>query len=222
MKKFRRASTTMIPETLPLSKPKSRKIWAIVVIVVMAMSVVGFLTIDFSSLESYNGFKLINVDGRSWKVVKVPDVLFLSHPADVAGVPVLEEFMLALKSAPVLYVASDPADRNNATITAAVYDLVWPLAQEDRILRFGSTAAAAATPVTTVLPGISCANATFTLPVLELATGANRSFEIPAPYCYRYTGVDARDFVDFRDRVLYGVHGVIPDDAFSLSSSVKQ
>lgn len=220
MKKFRRTSAA-IPEALPLAKPKSKKIWAIMVILVMAMSVIGFLTIDLSSLESYNGFKLVNVDSRSWKVVKVPDVLFLSHPADVASLPVSEEFMVVLKSAPLLYVTSDQADRNNATITAAVYDLVWPLAQEDRVLRFGASGAPGTPTGSSNLPGISCANATASVPVLELKTALNRSFEIPAPHCYRYTGVDARDFVDFRDRVLYGFYGVIPDDAFSSSSSVK-
>ena len=211
MKKFRRTSSTD-PEPLLLAKPKSKKIWAVMVILVMAMSVIGFLSIDLSSLESYNGFKLVNVDGRSWKVVKVPDVVFLSHPADVAALPVTEEFMGVLKSAPILYVTSDPTDRNNATITAAVYDLVWPLAQENRVLRFGASVASISS---TNLSDMNCANATSFVPVLEIKTGVNRSFEIPAPHCYRYSGVDSRDFIDFRDRVLYGLYGVIPDDAFT-------
>ncbi len=206
MRKFRRTKATLVPEAFHVKKQGTKKIWALIVIVVMAMSVIGFLTIDFTSVEKYNGFKIVNIDGRSWKVAKIPDILFFSHPVDVEQVPVTEEYLTLLKLVPVLFVAVNPTDRNVQTIAAVADDLVRPFAQEYRIVRF----------ITSGNDLFGCENATSSLPVLEFKTGQNRSFarNNSAPYCHTFTGVDARDFVEFRDRVLYGLYGVIPDDTY--------
>ncbi len=204
MRKFRRTNTDILTHAAPAAEKKPKKIWAIAVIIVMAMSVVGFLTIDYSTLEKYNGFKLINVDSRSWKVVKIPDIIFYSHPTEVESVPVTEEFMLQLKTAPQVYLASPPDDANNETVSAVAYDLIWPFAEQDRFLRFASTV-----PV----PGrvqVDCANATAGVPVVVLQTGVNLTLERKGN-CFVFTGENQRDFIQLRDRLLYGLYDVIPD-----------
>ena len=204
MKKFRRTNTAILTHAAAVPEKKTKKIWAIVVIIVMAMSVVGLLTIDYSTLEKYNGFKLLNVDQQSWKVLKIPDIIFYSHPTEVDSVPVTEEFMARLKTSPIVYLASPPDDANNETINAVVYDLIWPFVQQDRFLRPAST---------TLVPDRSqadCANATAGVPVVVLQTGVNLTLEQKGN-CFVFTGENQRDFVQLRDRILYGIYNVIPD-----------
>ena len=165
MKKFRRTNTAILTHAAAVPEKKTKKIWAIVVIIVMAMSVVGFLTIDYSTLE---------------------------------------EFMARLKTSPIVYLASPPDDANNETINAVVYDLIWPFVQQDRFLRPAST---------TLVPDRSqadCANATAGVPVVVLQTGVNLTLEQKGN-CFVFTGENQRDFVQLRDRILYGIYNVIPD-----------
>lgn len=206
MRKFRRTNTDILTNATPTAEKKPKKIWAIAVIIVMAMSVVGFLTIDYSTLEKYNGFKLINVDSRSWKVVKIPDLIFYSHPSEVESFPVSEEFMLRLKTAPLVYLASPPDDANNETVSAVAYDLIWPFVQQDRIIRFVSTTTASGSGRAQA----DCANATASVPVVVLQTGVNLTLERKGN-CFVFTGENQRDFIQLRDRLLYGLYNVIPD-----------
>ena len=204
MKKFRRTKTDVPVESVPVVAKKQKRIWAIAIILVMAMSVVGFLTFDYSGMEKYNGFKIVQVNDRTWKVVTIPDLLFYSPPKQLASFPLTEEFMLHLKAAPVLFFTSPPGDINNDTINAVVFDLVWPFAQRDAVIRHGSTAA------NTSFPFVACGNATASVPVVVLQTGINRSLD-RAGACFTFTGQSTRDFVEFRDRILYGLYDVIPD-----------
>lgn len=205
MRKFRRTNTDILTHATPTAEKKPKKIWAIAVIIVMAMSVVGFLTIDYSTLEKYNGFKLINVDSRSWKVVKIPDVIFYSHPSEVESFLVTEEFMVRLKTTPVVYLSSPPDDANNDTIAAVAYDLIWPFAAQDRFIRFASTI-----PLPDGRVQVDCANATASVPVVVLQTGVNLTLERKGN-CFVFTGENQRDFIQLRDRLLYGLYDVIPD-----------
>ncbi len=206
MKKFRRTKSDVLTNATPPAEKKPRKIWAIVIILVMAMSVVGFLSFDYSSIEKYNGFKLVNVDARSWKVVKIPDLLFYSHPNELESFPLTEDFMLRLKASPVIWFTTPPDDANNETISAVIFDFVWPFAEHDSIVRRGITTSNGS------LPFVTCANATSSLPIVVVETGSNRSLERTGT-CYTFTGQTTRDFVDLRDRILYGFYNVIPDSA---------
>ncbi len=213
MKKFRRTKKGVQAQARPLPKPKTKKVWAIAVVLVMAFSIIGFLTIDLGDVEKYNGHTLTAYPDNSWRLSSHEQIPFRFHPADLESVPFTKKALRPLKSSAVIFMTSPPDDRSKEVIGETLYDLLYEYRTRNvQVLQGFSKENKYDKPV------ITCANASTAIPVIVFESteqpSANLSI-VEKDGCVTISAPVQQDFSQVKERIIYGLYEVMEDDAYA-------
>ena len=156
----------------------------------------------------YNGIKFVNSEnpneGKLW-IAKIngADAAFSFLPAEVEDVLALDDFPKALKDRLEIDVAYDLNNTYKESIALAQHQMDLTLAEYNIYLRKGFT-----TNNTFNLPVITCNDATLSVPVVYFKYGNLTSIHV-SDNCVIAEASSNSDFIKVKDRLLYGILGVI-------------
>jgi DNA/RNA endonuclease YhcR with UshA esterase domain len=130
---------------------------------------------------------------------------FIHHPEEVDFINVSSDIMVQLKNIKMIYFTSDPVNPFKAEIAQVEYQLGRVMDEEFNIY------AIAGFTDDTIFPNqlkITCENATQTTPVI-LFEEANQTIIDRRDGCIIAGSESGENFGRIRDRILYGMYGVI-------------
>ena len=210
MRKIKRGKHTKVEIGEAKKKRFSKQtLWTIVVVVVMAFSVIGFMwTGGFgSSTQSYKDI-VFTVEGK-FLVTKINNkpVSFYNHPSLVDYINISDSILNKVKNSQVIYTTSNESDKEKFIIGEIEFDM-------QRILyeHFGAIVEYAFTENNTFgKPVMTCENATVNAPVIYFKTSNTTEINMENN-CIIFEAKSDIDFKILRDRLLYGIFGIIGEN----------
>ena len=193
----------------PLSKEKKSNgpmIFAIAIIALMSLSVIGFIDLrnQSSTSQSFNGIDFESADGTSWTMtIEDKEYSFAYHPLNVENINMSPEATAMLKTARAFFLVSDVNNNASEFIGKAEYDLKKLAEERGMFAEYAFT-----TNNTYGKMILSCANATADLPILYFSTGNETRTEYNDG-CLRLQASTPYDFLRLSDRVMYTILGVM-------------
>lgn len=176
-----------------------------IIVFIMVTSVIGFM-FGRGSEEAvdYNGFSFVR-KGNLWetKIDKQP-VVFSYFPSQIELIEVDAPVISRMLSTPMLYLTYDQNQSEVEFIAQAQFEL-------DTVLygRFNIYSGKGLTKENEYnLPVITCLNATSAVPVVDFRK-ANETIIHMEGECIIVGGRTGNDFIRAKDRLLYGMFGII-------------
>ncbi len=163
----------------------------------------GFADSAGSSLK-YGAYSFERTRDGLRTTIEGKNYAFLYSPSEVAELNMSEMAASKLKNARIVYATSDFQSENKEYIASAVFALSYALQQKNIVLITGFTN----DNISVNAPRISCANATQYVPVIyfEDANVTEMDFE---ENCFYLKAQEGEGFLMEKDRLLYGLLGVI-------------
>jgi hypothetical protein len=157
-----------------------------------------------SGTSRYNGFKVAS-GGDFWtiKIDKKP-VFFTYHPADAEAIAVEKSAIDLLHLKPQIDVTSDANSTLADSIALAEYQMATTMQNFGTYVRPGFTSDAGYDA-----PRINCSIATPFVPVIYFRE-SNQTTITVRDSCIIAEAQYAQDVIRIKDRLLYGIFGVIP------------
>ncbi len=175
---------------------------------IMVTSVIGIVLVNYGSDNegpgSYNGFKFSKgQDGYLTTRIDSRDVAFVYFPAELESMDVSPDIIGLIKGTRMIYITSDFNSNFSQTIGIAEYNLGYAI--QDLYSIFPVLAF---TGNETNLPVITCKNATRFVPVISFQEANSTSIRLDSD-CIVIESSNAEGFIKGRDRLLYGITGVM-------------
>jgi hypothetical protein len=187
-------------------KEKRKKLaMSIFVVAIMTLSVLGYIVVQNTgqSTTTYKDFKFLNVNNQWYTKIGGKNILFDYHPAQVEYINVSKTIIDRINSSVQLYQTSDVNSSDKQAIALAQFDIVQDLSLRNQYAVNGFT-----TENEFNLPVITCANSTQYVPVL-MYQRSNETDIYDKDNCIILEARSDSDFIALKDRILYGVFGII-------------
>jgi len=210
MKKFKRSKSSR--KELKSSKKKffsKQTIWAVGIVLIMVLSVIGFMYVAPSETEhEYGGVTFIPIVTGSgsvdhWvAVVNSSKIIFYNHPYDVGFINMTVETENLLSSSRVFYLTSDVDDTYKEDIALMDFQMTEDLYSAGYIFIPSFTS-----NNTFDKPIITCSNATTVMPVIYFLSGKNDSITLE-DNCIKVEFSSQLSSRRFKDRLMLGILGL--------------
>lgn len=180
--------------------PLDKKTWmSIFISAIMILSVIGF-ALTFTEPEhqlEYNGIKFSRTQ-QGWQA-KINNIKmqFVYHPLELEDIS-LDEGAKAALDTRVMWFSYSPEDTYAREVADALFYMEEKLNNADKIY----VQRALLNNTGYVLPEVTCANATITVPVLILKSGNETTIKHENG-CIIATAEDSRDIYRIADKILY-------------------
>ena len=191
-----------------MKEKKEKKRWGLILFIVFIMigTSVSFVFFGFSPATErvkYNGFSFVN-NGNMW-IAKISgrEAAFSFLPSEVESVLAFEDFSKRLQGKLEIDVTYDLNSTYKESIALANHQMGLTLAAYGIFVRKGFT-----TNNTFNLPIITCDNATINVPVVYFRQGNTTNINIENNCIIAEASANA-DFIMVKDRLLYGMLGVM-------------
>ena len=191
-----------------MKEKKEKKKYGLMVFIVFIMigTTFSFVFFGFSPAEDkvrYNGITFTNIN-RVW-IAKIngQEAAFSFLPAEVENVFAFDGFSKMLQDKYEIDATSDANSTFKESIALAQHQMGLTLDAYNIYLRKGFT-----TNTTFNLPIIKCTNATLNVPVVYFRNGNSTNIHLENNCIIAEASTNA-DFIKAKDRVLYGILGVI-------------
>ena len=190
-----------------MKEKKEKKRWGLILFIVFIMigTSVSFVFFGFSPATErakYNGFSFVN-NGDIW-IAKINgrEAAFSFLPGEVENI-LAEDFSKRLQGKFEIDVTYDSNSTYRESIALAHHQMGLTLAAYNIFVRKGFT-----TNNTFNLPIITCDNATINVPVVYFRHGNATNININNNCIIAEASTNA-DFIKVKDRLLYGILGVM-------------
>lgn len=187
------------------SKEKKKKLaMSLFVVAIMTLSVLGYMIgRNSEDVTSYNGFKFFKQNNQWASKIDGKNIIFHYHPSQVDYINVSKEIIGKINSSVQLYQTSDINSTNKQAIALAQYEMTQDLLLRNQYAVNGFIAKNEFN-----LPIITCNNATEYVPVL-MYQKSNETKIYDKNSCIMVEARSDSDFIALKDRILYGVFGII-------------
>ncbi len=190
-------------------KERSRNVlFAVVVGILMAASSIGIMFVNYGSDSdtlSYKGHKFSRqADGSVVTELKGKQAVFMYFPAEVESISLNKTIIERINSTRMIYLTSDYYSNFSQAIGVAEYNLGYALQDIYSIFAVQGFFQNA-----TNLPVVTCDNATLFVPVLSFQEGNKTAIYENAGGCIIIESDNSEGFIKARDRLFYGISGVI-------------
>ncbi len=175
---------------------------------IMVTSVIGIVFVNYGSDTEgsldYNGYKFNKAnDGSLTTRINNRDVAFIYFPEELESMNLSADIVSSIKATRMIYITSDFNSNFSETIGTAEYNLGYAIQDLYSIFPvFGFIGNE------TNLPVITCKNATSFVPVIYFKEGSASSI-IKEGDCIVIESSNADGFIKARDRLVYGIAGVM-------------
>lgn len=198
---------------VPLKKEKRKMlgpaVFAVLVIGIMSMSVIGFIQGGDSNTVRlpYNDIKFTSDQDNNW-IGKINDkeYLFYNHPLNVETIDIDEQSKLILKTSRSLILTSDENSTAAETIGLVGYELTTILGKDGIFVDYAFTRNNTFNKQVVNCNNLSNSVGT-SIPVIYFTTG-NETL-IKYDNCIIAQASSPQDFLRIRDRILYSILKVI-------------
>ena len=181
------------------SKATRNAVWAIFIILIMTLSVIGFIFGEYGTTKKrYNGltFKQLN---NGWTVkVNNQQIFFNYLPADVESINLSQNIAQRLSDAKMFYTTQDPDTRNADIIAEVQYYFGQDAPLLDIYVINGLTKNLTGNLI------ISCENSTQFVPVIEFREG-NETKIYEENGCIIAMAQSPNEIYALKDRILYQI-----------------
>jgi len=187
------------------AKEKRKKLFmSIFVVAIMVLSVLGYMIgRNSEDTSAYNGFKFFKTNSQ-WAVkIDGKNVLFYFHPSQVDYINISSDVISKINNSVQLYQTSDKDSLNKQAIALAQFEMMQYLSLKNQYVVNGFTSENEFN-----LSVITCANATGYVPVL-IYQKSNETKIYEENNCIMLDARSDSDFIALKDRILYGVFGII-------------
>ncbi|HLC64511.1 MAG TPA: hypothetical protein VJI46_00135 [Candidatus Nanoarchaeia archaeon] len=182
------------------SEKKTGAIIVIFIIVIMVMSVVGFLySGGTSSSKTVNGRKFYATDKGWLLTIDKTQYLFDYLPSDL-GIPIPQEVASSMQS-PMIYITYDPEDSEKDRISQIQFEIGRALYSKNIYVMNGFTKE---NPYNLAI--ITCANATSSIPVIDIRSAGNISLRNENNCIIAES--DSSSFLRIKDALVYAALGI--------------
>jgi len=183
---------------------KKRLAMSLFIVAIMTLSVLGYMAgrngEDTTTYKSFKFFKSSNM----WATkINGNNLLFHYHPSQVDYINISSSIIQRINNSLQIYQTSDENSTNKQAIALAQFEIVQQLSFSNKFIVNGFTDENQYN-----LPVITCLNATENIPVLmfekynETSVGEENN-------CILIKARSDNDFIALKDRILYGVLGII-------------
>jgi len=191
-----------------MREKKEKKKWGLILFIVLIMigTSVSFVFFGFSPVAEkvkYNGINFANNNNVWTAKINGKTAAFSFLPTEVEDVVAFDDFAKLLQGKFEIDVTYDLNSTYAQSIALAQYQMGLTLAAYDIYVRKGFT-----TNNTFNMPLINCDDATFNVPVVYLKYGNTTSIHVE-DNCVIAEASSNADFIKAKDRILYGILGVI-------------
>ncbi len=191
-----------------MKEMKEKKKWGLIVfmIIIMIGTTFSFVFFGFSPATEkvkYNGITFVRFTDRWEAKINGVTAAFSFLPAEAENVSAFDDFSKILQSRFEIDITSDLNSTYKESIALAQHQMGLTLAAYNIYLRKGFT-----TNNTFNLPVIKCADSTLNVPVVYFRYGNSTNIHIENNCIIAEASANA-DFVKVKDRLLYGILGVI-------------
>jgi len=179
-----------------------KKVWSILIAVVMIGSVAGFISFSGNSPSlEYNGFDILQKCDLYY--LKGDTKPFYLHPQQIAYVTVDPEVINLLKGAVQVIPSYDLEGNNTQAMALAQFSLINFFTAEGK-----SSGSAALNENNFGIPILNCDNSTIYTPIIEIRKGNSSTVSLEGD-CIVLEGRTDRDFVAAAEKVKYSLLGII-------------
>jgi len=191
-----------------MKEKKEKKRWGLILFIVFIMigTSVSFVFFGFSPATErvkYNGFSFVN-NGNIWiSKINGREAAFSFLPSEVESVSAFEDFSKRLQGKFEIDVTYDFNSTYKESIALAQHQMGLTLTQYNIFVRKGFT-----TNNTFNLPIITCNNSTLNVPVIYFRYSNVTNIHMENNCIIAEASTNA-DFIKVKDRLLYGILGVI-------------
>lgn len=193
-----------------MKEKKEKKKWGLILFIVFIMLGTSFSFIFFgfspvSEKTKYNGFAFTFIPRDNIWIAKINgrNAAFSFQPKDVESIFAFDDFSKILQNKFEIDVTYDLNNTYKETIALVQHQMGLTLAQYNIFVRKGFT-----TNNTFNLPIISCSDSTSAVPVVYFKYGNVTSIHVENN-CIIAEAQSNVDFIKVKDRLLYGVLGVM-------------
>ena len=191
-----------------MKEKKEKKKWGLIAFIVFIMvgTTFSFVYYGFSGVEEkvkYNGITFVRFPDRWEAKINGNGAAFSFLPGEAESVPAFDDFAKLLQAKFEIDATYDLNSTYAQSIALAQYQMALTLATYDVYVRKGFT-----TNNTFNIPLIKCNNSTFNVPVVYFKYGNATSIHIE-DNCVIAEAPSNADFIKVKDRILYGILGVI-------------
>lgn len=191
-----------------MKEKKEKKKWGLILFIILIMigTSVSFVFFGFqpqSDVVKYNGIKFVKYSDRWEAKINERYAAFTFLPNEAESVFALEDFSQKLRNKFEIDVTSDLNSTYKEEIALAQHQMGLTLAQYNLFVRRGFT-----TNNTFGLPIITCDEATLNVPVVYFKYGNSTSVYVNDS-CIIAEAYTNADFIKVKDRLLYGILGVM-------------
>jgi len=212
MKRYKRTGRQPRESSSKEKKISTKMVLSIGIALIMASSIVGFLTLGNSSGTSsygtveYNNHTLQgSADGWSIDIGGTTRT-FQSLPSDVEKIAYPSDIPNWIRQAQVITMTSSPDDNLSIAIGGAEYELFTQFSEQQKIITYAFTK-----NNTFEKPIITCANATLYQPVIYFQSGNDTAISREG-YCIIAMSNNNLNMQRLLDRIFYTHYQIIADD----------
>jgi len=183
---------------------KKRLFMSLFIVAIMTLSVLGYMIgRNGEDVTTYKSFKFFKSNNMWATKIDGKNVLFHYHPSQVDYMNISPSIIEKINNSLQIYQTSDENSNNKQAIALAQFEIVQQLSLMNKFFVNGFTAENQYN-----LPIITCLNATENIPVL-MFTKYNETTVEDENNCIYVKARSDNDFIALKDRILYGVLGII-------------
>lgn len=191
-----------------MKEKKEKKKWGLIFFIVFIMigTSVSFVFFGFSPATErvkYNGFSFVNNDNIWIAKINGKDAAFSFLPSEVESVFAFDDFSSKLQNKFEIDVTYDLNSTYKEAIALAQHQMALTLEQYNVYVRKGFTA-----NNTFNLPVIACSGSTLNVPVVYFRYSNTTNIHLEDSCIVAEASANA-DFIKIKDRLLYGILGVM-------------
>lgn len=191
-----------------MKEKKEKKKYGLILFIIFIMigTSVSFVYFGFSSSEDkaeYNGITFTNSNHVWIAKINGQEAAFSFLPTDVENILAFDDFSKMLQDKYEIDITSDANSTFKESIALAEHQMGLTMEAYNIYLRKGFT-----TNTTFNLPIITCNDATLNVPVVYFRYGNTTSIHLKNNCIIAEASTNA-DFIKVKDRILYGIFGVI-------------
>ena len=181
---------------------KQQLVISVVIVFLMVMGFAGFMS-NTTNSQKYNGKRIYKGDNFWYMKTNQGYIKFNYFPEQLEGINMSNDIKNTLLNSRVVYFTYDPDDMNKENIAEIEFDFNNIFTKN-----FGIYFVNGMTKQNEYnLSVITCENST-TVPVVYIKTGNETTIKNNNG-CIILEGHEGRDFILLRDRLVYGLFGVI-------------
>jgi hypothetical protein len=187
------------------AKDKRKQMFmSLFIVAIMSLSVLGYMIgKDSNDSSKYNGFSFIKTQ-KGWKTeANNKEIFFGYHPSQVSNINISKEIIQKINNSFQIYTTSDENSLNKQSIALSQFEFSNIMQDYNKY-----TVIAFTDQNNFNKPIITCANATSFVPVIMFEK-YNQTEVTESGNCIYFRSRSDADFIALKDRVLYGVLGII-------------